>query len=282
MTEAKRADPLAAMEETFGRSITNDAVKLVGLAPTPVERGGERFDQQFEIVDLGRNRHRARLALARLREEAAKETRLQDLLKKDLEDSLRKFWEEQIASRDSRRKSFCGTIEDRGFEHAVCYDRANDLISDEVAGGHGDEVLKEIKRDGERWTHYETCKVEHDAGRSTVVPPEPGIDPRRIAYTHSKAVFDKLEKKLLGFDPPSGYHNDWDSAVSLARYKGYAALYRELKDKIGLYHEQDKARVEIERRHVLRRTPIDALLPQGVGEITRETPHPVEMIGPTR
>lgn len=266
MTTDKIAGPLEAMRDTFGESILQDVVVIVGLAPTPVKRGGERFSATYEIVDLGRNRKRAQLQLEQLKQEAKEETELNKLLERNVDEELRKFWQRCKDEAETTRKNFAERLAATTFERVLSNLDPSDLVGEELAAKYAKQVLDAVAIDEKaaetHEKHVETTHAEAEAGRSTlpvpiIEPTEPEVSP---VLKHSRVVFEELEEKLFKKPDREYAYNEWVGLYNHVRVTRVATLYHDLLTHLKDYDRRDKAIIEMARRASLRRKPIDELL----------------------
>jgi len=283
----KIAGPLEAMRQAFGKEIEQDVVYLLGMAPTPIERGGERFGTTYEIVDLGRNKEQAAAGMAKLQEQARAEVRLQKLLSRDVYKELHEWLQGQVDEAEKKLEKLGEEFERKGsFEqwlsHGVDY-----FMAFETDGKIARSILERVKNDEAAQEKAEArAKQIADAkaaGLPTPPLPERPYRPRRRRwekkqekekplspnddrpFIHRRLAerVRELETMLMeGRVTTNHYHDEvgWQRAYDIASFKASANFLKTLKEKLAELDDRRAGIVEMERRAALRRKPVDELL----------------------
>lgn len=105
----KTRNPVASMQAEWGDEL--DVIFLLAMERTPVDRDWQRFKEDYEIVDLGRNRKLARETLNKLRNESSIEERLRSAAKPKIYEQVNTWIEHQQEARDAEAenaKKRCG------------------------------------------------------------------------------------------------------------------------------------------------------------------------------
>lgn len=252
---AKIANPLEAMKQAWGEGIMQDVVFIIGLQPTPIERGGERFDSTYEIVDLGRNQRRAYKALEQLQEGAKAEKKLHAIIAKNADELLREHLTSRKEHLTGMRKRLGDDFARGGFGRSARHGM-DDLARSELEATTAATILAKVE-----------CDLEEIAKRATPVlgdrirseAEDPAVLGRILTRKATQAAMTGLAEALMDADIGTDY-NAWGSLYQLEMYKARSPVYKALKEHLNDCDEHDKALAEIDRRIRLRRKPIDQQL----------------------
>lgn len=260
LNHEKIASPLDAMRKAWGSDIDRDVITLVGLAPTPVDRGGERFNATYEIVDLGRNRRRAFGLLERLTAEAKTEAAMQKLLSRNLEYETRELFQRAVAGRDAARKQAADRLQQQqSVAGWLRHDIAN-LVESELLAKTAEDVLDVTARDEKAQATIDAADELSDSSPARTGPGRLGLigDDRSFLHRRVAEAVEVLEKRLLGADIAHDY-DPWVHVYYQQRHHYLASVYQTLKARLKEFDDRMLALAEVARRTALYRKPVDQL-----------------------
>lgn len=139
----KTRDPVDFMKERWGQDI--DVITLLACEAQEVNRDWKRYESQYEVVDCGRSKKKARAILIALKDEADSERRLQRVAKKDINAEIVDAWKNEVDTAMGRRERLSRMVKDDGLlallSHWEFDDRAKEVVIAEIAQ-FGLDVLK--------------------------------------------------------------------------------------------------------------------------------------------
>jgi hypothetical protein len=109
----KTRDPVEFMKKAWGQDI--DVITLLACEPQEVNRDWRRFEAQYEVVDCGRSKQRAKSLLESLRLVAMREKQLRRKAKEDVDAEIVEAWQSHIDREKKRRKRMESLIEENGL-----------------------------------------------------------------------------------------------------------------------------------------------------------------------
>ena len=121
----KTREPTKAIKSTFGYDL--DPITLMGLHPTHPVRPMTAYDRRWEIVDLGRNKKKAKLILEALTQEANAEHRLRQALDTDPMPKIHKWIEHDARMVKTTRKKVAERVADGDVYHLMRHYGGHDL-----------------------------------------------------------------------------------------------------------------------------------------------------------
>ena len=127
---AKTRSIVSAMQGEWGSEL--DIVTMLALSAMPVKRDWQRFDEEYEIVDLGRNKAKAKRTFYTLRSQANDERYAQDRAKHEVQIEITKW----VAAIEQRRENARVNQATRAQKHGlwgVLSNAARDEVQAEIA-----------------------------------------------------------------------------------------------------------------------------------------------------
>jgi hypothetical protein len=131
-----------AMKAAWGSEL--DVVTMLAIRPSPVNRDWARFDEEYEIVDLGRNHKKARKTFNLLSSQARQENALQNRATPAVHDTIAKWVKDQKRYRKHARAQWATQVTDGGIKSM--FDREfEENLAHEVAVPVGKKLLRYLE-----------------------------------------------------------------------------------------------------------------------------------------
>jgi len=217
------------MKETWGNDL--DAITLLGIAPKPVSRDWQRFDEMRELVDLGRHRGTAEALFEQLKNGTEREHELRRTAGRRAFEEVPRQMADLIADAVQRALQLAERLQEYGVRYALRSD-----CDDAVEADYHAEWAKAIAE------KFGAAKVliSKDANEATTTA-------KRIVAEHLGSVDEQL---VTGASPGRGY-NPITSAV-FGMHTGSLVKWRKrLVEVMTAIEETERARVTIRERENL-------------------------------
>ena len=209
---SKTRHPSAAMKEAWGEEL--DVVTMLALRPMPILRDWQRFDEEYEIVDLGRNKSKLKGAIYKLKSQARDESNLHDRAKPEVIEDVRK-WVKKAAE---MREKACKEMSCRA-SHGV-EELFSNALKDDIVAWYSAPVAKNVGN---------ALKKEKNLGKIL------------------KKEIDGLQSRGADYDPVP-YGDFEDSLRPMLRQISRGPIVTTLKNFLAAFKCEEDARKEITKR----------------------------------
>ena len=159
---------VTAMQGAWGKEL--DIVTMLALSAMPIERDWQRFDEEYEIVDLGRNKLKAEKTYYRLRSQATDEHYAQERAVQKIAVELAKWAAEQIDALPKNRERQAKRATNGGIWKLLS-NKAQAEIQTEIACQYTGQIIAGLERDMPPTTVLKRAinELKDEAARYTVL-----------------------------------------------------------------------------------------------------------------